>query len=385
MFSVDLWVLPLGLSFLLVISCIWVFSRMAPALGLIDRPGGRKQHALPTPLVGGISIAFALALVWAFFPGARPHYAISCGFFVLALLGVVDDRKPVPSSLKFLIQAGVACGVVALGDFRLSSVGELLPGWSPQLFWLGFPLSVFAIVSVVNAFNMCDGVDGLAGSLKLVVSLSLAVAAVIVGDSKVALSLFVLSAALLAFLSFNAPWADQRARVFLGDAGSMGVALLIACFALVLTNAQRGAVVPPVVALWVCALPLWDGLSVLLRRRSRGVSMMQPGRDHLHHLLQEQGRGAGRVVAIEAGSCLALSVAAIVCWQLHVPDWILVWTFVVGFAIFHLWQNRSWLALSLQVSAGHQSFSSSPPVETDPAVSYPLGGRKVVGELTRLP
>jgi UDP-GlcNAc:undecaprenyl-phosphate GlcNAc-1-phosphate transferase len=385
MVALDLWILPLALTFLLVMCSIWALSRMAPALGLIDRPGGRKQHAMPTPLVGGIAIAFALTLVWAFFPDIRPRHALIYGFFLLVLLGVLDDRKPVPSRLKFLIQAGVAGFVVALGDLGLSSLGELLPGWEPHLLWMAFPLSVFALMSVVNAFNMCDGVDGLAGSLKLVGSLSLAVAAVIVGDLKVALSLFALSAALLGFLSFNAPWADQRARVFLGDAGSMGVALLIACFALVLTSPQEGTVVPPVVALWVCALPLWDGLSVLLRRRSRGVSMMQPGRDHLHHLLQARGWGAGGVVVIEAGSCLAFSVAAIVFWQLHVPDWVLVWMFVISFAIFHVWQKRSWLAMSSRAGARYQSPSSPVSVEAGPVSSYPLAVQKIGDELTRLP
>lgn len=366
-----------------VLSCL-VLRRLAPVLGLMDRPGGRKRHAAPTPLVGGLALVVGLAVVWLMVPGVRPHPAWVLALGALVVLGVLDDRHPLSASLKFYIQAFVATGVVVLSDLALPHLGDLAPGWDPALLWLAVPFSVFAVLSVINAINMVDGVDGLAGSLSLVATGTLAAAAFMVGAAPIGLGLLALACALIGFLVFNAPLPGGRsARVFMGDAGSMGVGLLIACYALELSHPAPSPAMPAVVALWACAVPLADGLSVILRRRARGAGATHPGRDHLHHWLLDRGLSTHRVLAVEVGASALIAALGLALWRLGVPEWAMVWIFAGALLSFHAWQKRCWGSVSRQGLDAEASASSSlgdppslpvPPLEPFARPSESSGG-----------
>ena len=334
----------LALSLLTTLAAAEVFRRLAPRLGLLDRPGGRKQHCSPTPVVGGLAMAAGLAICWMLLPETRPHTAWMLGFAAFVSLGAVDDFLHLRAGSKFLIQGFIASCVVVGSGLALPSLGEVLPGWVVGLGVLSIPFAVFAIVSVMNAVNMSDGVDGLAGSLAVVAFLSLALMSSLAGHTVTAFQALLPTAALLGFLVFNVRGPKGvPARVFMGDAGSLSLGFLIAVFALVVASPDRVGV-PAAVVIWCCFVPLADGLSVILRRLSRRSGAMKPGRDHLHHLLLAKGLRPGGVVVAESGLGLSVALLAVMGWQLGLADWVLVAAFCGGFVAFHLSVSRAWAA-----------------------------------------
>lgn len=334
----------LALALLTTLVATEILRRLAPRFGLLDRPGGRKQHCSPTPVVGGLAMAAGLAVCWALLPETRPHTAWLLGFAAFVLLGAVDDSLHLRAGSKFLIQAFIATCVVIASELGLPSLGEVLPGWVVGLGVFSIPFAVFAIVSVMNAVNMSDGVDGLAGSLGVVALLSLALMSQLAGHTVTALQVLLPAAALFGFLAFNlrGPM-GLPARVFMGDAGSLSLGFLIAVFALVIASPDRVGV-PPAVVIWCCFMPLADGLSVILRRLSRRSGAMKPGRDHLHHLLLARGLRPGGVVAVESGLGMGAALLATIGWRLGLADWVLIAAFCGSFVAFHLLVSRAWAA-----------------------------------------
>lgn len=334
----------LALALLATLAATEILRRLAPRFGLLDRPGGRKQHRSPTPVVGGLAMAAGLGVCWALLPETRPHVAWLLGFVAFVLLGAVDDLLHLRAGSKFLIQAFIASCVVIGSGVALPFLGEVLPGWVVWLGALSIPFAVFAIVSVMNAVNMSDGVDGLAGSLGVVALLSLALMSSLAGHAITAFQALLPAAALLGFLAFNVRGPKGvPARVFMGDAGSLSLGFLIAVFALVVASPHRVGV-PAAVVIWCCFIPLADGLSVILRRMSRRSGAMSPGRDHLHHLLLAKGLSPGGVVVVESGLGLTAALLAIMGWQVGLADWVLVAAFCGGFVAFHLAVSRTWSA-----------------------------------------
>ena len=155
--------LSLWLAFVIGAGTTFALSRLAPSLHLIDHPGGRKAHAQPVPLVGGLAVAVALFLT-AWLTGMAPR----ASYFLLALTiviatGLWDDVAEISPRLKFAIQIVASAIMIWGAGIQLTSVGNLL-GWRPiGLSIFAIPLTIIAIVGVVNAVNMVDGLDGLSG------------------------------------------------------------------------------------------------------------------------------------------------------------------------------------------------------------------------------
>ena len=365
--------LAVTLSFFVTIASVGILKRIAPWLGLLDHPGGRKQHEISTPVVGGLAMGIGLFAAWLLVPGVRPPTAWMGGVLLFFVLGAIDDRAHLRAGPKFLFQAFISAAVVVGSEVSLHALGEIIPGWAPDLGWLAVPFSVFAIVSVMNAINMSDGVDGLAGSLCLVALLVLGGVAWLSGNAHVIELSGVLGACLAAFLIFNLRgWSGRPARIFMGDAGSLGVGFLIAIIALQLcslSTARGGA--PPAVVVWACFVPLADGLSVIAARLLRGQGATAPGRDHLHHLLLARGMTPAQVVAIEAGGGLGLAVLAIAAWQLGAPEWLLVLGFVALLSLFYAGVSSQWSRL--RRTHGRAVDESGLPDEVDIATDRVAG------------
>lgn len=314
--------LPSLLAVLLgtVLATEWLRTQ-ADRLALIDRPGGRKSHLRSTPVVGGLGMAFGLLLVWLMVPLLRPSVWMIFGFVALLILGAADDRRPISPVFKLVLQAlvvGVSLNGEALG---LQHVGELLPGLDVGFGPLAIPVAIFAVLSVINAFNMIDGVDGLSGSIGSVSFSALALSAWIAGDSNGAMIILLPIAALGGFLLFNLRWPKRSAAlVFMGDAGSLAFGYLLGVFALWIT--QGPAQVPALVAVWACALPLLDALTVIQRRSARGLRVTSPGADHLHHLLSQLGYSVRRIVLIESLAAAAFATVGIALWLAELSDWV---------------------------------------------------------------
>jgi len=308
MLNLSLLLAPLA-AFSIGLCAIRTIRRIALAVGFVDYPDRRRKlHEAPIPLGGGLAVWLATWSGWGIGLlgcSSNTREAGDAGWFYVALaiasfvilgLGVIDDRYGLCGRHKLAGQ--VAAAVILMG------LGLRIDAWSS--FGAEVKLGIFAylvtalwILLVVNAFNLIDGMDGFCGSLSLVASLAIAFLAYWsgrVGDAIVGLAL---AGALAAFLRDNLP----PARIYLGDAGSMTLGMLISALSIRACSDGPNTAVssPPLVAL--LTLPLLDVMTALVRRWLTGRSLFTPDRGHIHHCLRR--RLGSTVAALGAAVGLA--------------------------------------------------------------------------------
>ena len=319
-----------------------ILANLAPSLGLVDEPGGRKDQGRPVPVVGGIALVIAL-LVGGLLVGDSvlpPYFVAAAG--VLVVVSVRDDWHALHYIPRFGSQIVAVLVMVFGSGVQLASVGDLL-GWRPIGLWLlSVPITVFAVVGLINAMNLIDGMDGLAGSLALVAFAWYGYVASLLGDAGLASLAWVLCGGLAGFLLFNLrfPW-QPAARVYLGDAGSTLLGFALGWFAIALSQ-REGARLPPIAALWVVLLPLADTVSLMARRISRGQSPFQPDREHIHHFLLAQGLSVNAALVVLVGASACLGAVGVLGWRAGVPEPVLFWTFFLLFFAYHFAITAGW-------------------------------------------
>lgn len=314
---------------------ILVMRRPAERWQLVDVPGGRKRHAVPVAVTGGLAITIAtLVALAASFSAFGQYAAFFVGVVILALTGLLDDLGEVSAGAKMLVQVFAAVLMTSGGANFLISLGNLFATDAINTRLWGIPLTVFATVAVINAINMFDGLDGLAGSLSFVMLLFFAGFALVIGDLNAAKIIIVLAGAIVGFLFFNLPWPGRSEhRTFMGDAGSMVLGFAIAWFSVSLTQ-QNVNNVPAPTMLWVLGLLLMDVFTVTVRRLARRRSPMSPDRDHIHHILMRRGYSQRRTLVILVSINAALAAVGAIQWRLGVPDWWIFWSFLLVCAIY---------------------------------------------------
>lgn len=273
----------------------------ARRIGLVDKPNGRKQHRGRVPLIGGLCF-FLGTLVGLSYLGYFDRFisSLMAGAAVIVVAGVLDDANDLSVRSRLAVEAGAIALVIAASGIYVDDLGI----YGIKLGLLGIPFTVVAIVGLINAFNMLDGIDGLAASVAMT-----SIGAILLFDQVgwsspgVLLLLQVLFAALIPYLCVNLGWPDGR-KVFMGDAGSTLIGFLLA-WSLVFLSHGKVERMAPISVLWCVALPIMDTLAVMYRRIRLGRSPFKPDRQHLHHLVLDAGfppRAA--LVLIVAGSVL---------------------------------------------------------------------------------
>jgi UDP-GlcNAc:undecaprenyl-phosphate GlcNAc-1-phosphate transferase len=279
--------------------------------GLLDHAlTSRKIHGRPVPRLGGIAIvvAFFAPLVGLLFVDsavarifrAEPRSVVGLflGGLAVAALGIYDDLRGTGANKKLAVQLCVGALMYSLG-FRIDEIANPF-GPSLPLGPLGLPFTMLWFAGVVNAMNLIDGLDGLAGGVALIGLASSFVLALLRGDPLMMLLCAALAGAVLGFLFYN----FNPASIFMGDTGSMFLGFVLAAAGVQMQHSSGAAValLTPVVAL---GLPIGDTLLAMLRRLLRGRPMFQADREHIHHLLLAKGLS-------HRGACLALYAVAVV-------------------------------------------------------------------------
>jgi UDP-GlcNAc:undecaprenyl-phosphate GlcNAc-1-phosphate transferase len=213
---------------------------------------------------------------------------------LLVLLGALDDKYGLRVGVRVAVQVVAVLVVIGATGVHVHSLG-VLHGYELTLGWLGIPFTVFAVIGLINAFNLMDGIDGLAGCLALVSAGAVALLAQSYVPAPLTVIVFLLAAALYPFLLSNLGLLGKRAKVFLGDAGSVVLGYVIAWTLIALSQDVPRRISPGLV-LWCVALPVMDTLAVMYRRLKRGVSAFTPDRTHIHHLLMNAGWGPRRTL-----------------------------------------------------------------------------------------
>lgn len=300
------------LAFAVVAVLVPLCFPLAHRLGLYDVPGGRKQHDAPTLYVGGIFIVVAVALSFLIFDRKTGLSASTflAGSFLLALVGFLDDFRGLSARTRFAFQITVALMIIYVAHIQVENLGDVFGVAYVRLGWLAAPFTVFAVVGVINALNMIDGSDGLAGGLALTALLLFSAFALYAGNLEMVARLLTVAAAVTGFLLWNMrfPW-QPRARVFLGNAGSMVLGFVIAWAAVRLTQ-NTAHPVSPVLGPWVVAIPLIDCITLAFRRIRQGNSPFKADRNHIHHLLLDAGFSVGTIAWGLMGLSFALGIGA---------------------------------------------------------------------------
>lgn len=324
-----------------------VLAALAPRLGLVDLPDARKQHAGAVPLVGGIGVmlAFVLSAWWG---GRIGYFAEFAGPLALMFaVGLADDVHDLSARLKLLCQIVAASWLVWVTQARIDALplpflaGHFALGWAAQ------PLAVLLVVAILNAINMIDGLDGLAGGCLLVACVVLALAAAAVGRQELAMLAGWLAAALCGFLLWNARWPWQaRARVFLGDAGTLSLGLLLCWLILRLSLSWRGfdiTRVPLTVVLAPVAVPLADLVVVSFWRAAEGRNPMRADRGHSHHLLLGIGFSAVAAVRLMWVAAMLIGGATFCAWRAGVQEGRLLGVLLACLLGYLVWFRLNWL------------------------------------------
>ncbi|PKQ22131.1 MAG: undecaprenyl/decaprenyl-phosphate alpha-N-acetylglucosaminyl 1-phosphate transferase [Actinobacteria bacterium HGW-Actinobacteria-5] len=202
-------------------------------------------------------------------------------FAICHFTGLFDDFHELRARWKLLLQS-LAAIILVVAGFRFRMIP--LPGNLVDLGYLSYPLSFLWIVGVSNAINMIDGMDGLAGGLVAIAAFTYGIVYTSVGNSAAAITAFILAGAVLGFLFHNYP----PAKIFMGDSGSLFLGIAIATLPLL----GRGAYSESsglFVGITLVLIPVFDVFAAILRRLRRGVSVMSPDKEHLHHKVMSLG------------------------------------------------------------------------------------------------
>ena len=332
------------LTLLATPALIW----LAHHYGWLDHPSDRKHHVGAVPIVGGLAMAFAIAVTAAWhFAGTDHFWGLLSAVSIIVLIGFLDDQTSLPVGARFFAQ-GVATLIMALfADTQFATLGNLLGYGTVVLGMMALPFTIFSVLGITNALNLSDGMDGLAGGLALVTTVFLAAAAYISGKAFEFDALLILCGVLVGFLFFNMrfPW-QRRAKVFMGDSGSLMLGFLIA-WAIIRVTQGGGDTLPPAASLWLYAIPLWDTVSLMLRRMLKGKSPFHPGRDHLHHILLRLGYSDAQVVRFILLVAAACGLVGLWGWLWAVPDAVLFYAFLTVFALYFAGVHHAWKLMRL--------------------------------------
>lgn len=314
-----------------------LIMRLARRVGAVDRGGYRKVFEGAMPLLGGLGIALPLLLAgslasaggylllagsnWKWLLQHYPEHfdflynlasynrndllILVLGGVAILVLGLVDDTRGMRARWKLLGQVGVAA-FVCLAGYGLNTVALPFVGTIELGFLLGSLLTMFWIVGMINAFNLIDGVDGLASGIALVGVVALVILGFLQDNVYVTFVGSAMAGCLLGFLIYNFP----PARIFMGDTGSMFIGFTLAAMSLMGSQKSETAVIllTPTLAL---SFPIFETLISIVRRYLRGVPIFAGDNHHTHHRLLGKGYSQPRVVLTLYGVAICLATAAV--------------------------------------------------------------------------
>ncbi|WP_297829638.1 MraY family glycosyltransferase [Thermomonas sp.] len=319
------------LAFLITAGVMCLLRPVAHRLDLLDHPQGRKDHAAPTPVTGGLAIFIGCVAAFFLFQSSASDglRAFSAAALLLVVVGLWDDMRDVRWYWRILAQVVAALIIIFWGGVRVEQIGPVFGLPELSLGWLSVPFTVFATVGIINAMNMIDGADGQAGLLGLAALAMLMMASLYAGNTLLAERVSVLAGGLAGFLIWNLrlPW-RPRASAFLGNAGSALLGLVIAWVSFRLTQ-NPGHPVNPVLALWLLPIPVMDCLVVSVRRMRQGRSPFFADRSHIHHILQDAGFGPTRAALHLTWFSLLCGLAVGQAMRMDVPNPVLLALFVL--------------------------------------------------------
>jgi UDP-GlcNAc:undecaprenyl-phosphate GlcNAc-1-phosphate transferase len=331
-------------AFFSAFMAIKIFKPLAIDVGLVDKPNARKHHEGQIPLIGGISIfvaVLAASLLWLPNTIELRMYLIASAMMVF--IGALDDKYDLKVRIRIVGQIIIASLMIyGVGDY-ISNLGDLFGFGAVELGPVGIIFTYIAIIVVINAYNMVDGIDGLVGSLSLNTFTAIALLFLMSGNHDYVSYPLILATATLPYLMFNLGFFKKYTKkIFMGDAGSMFIGLSV-IWLLSMGTQGENASFRPVTALWICAVPLMDMLAIVMRRYRKGKSPFKPDRDHLHHILQRAGLSSTQALIAISGFSVLMSIIGLLSEYFQVPESIGLIAFIIVFVLYNKYARHfSW-------------------------------------------
>jgi UDP-GlcNAc:undecaprenyl-phosphate GlcNAc-1-phosphate transferase len=314
-----------------------------------DHTNDRKIHSGDVPRLGGIGFAVVFviaAIIIVFFTRKLDSIIrfLPClaGICIIVVFGVWDDFRPMKSHTKLLIQVLAALCVIIPGyTFRRFVFFD--GGILENIPWLSYPITLLWIVGLTNALNLIDGVDGLAGGVSAIIALTFGFIFFRFAETPSAAMLCVcLLGAIIGFLVFNAPL--PRAKIFMGDGGSQFLGFTLALLPL-LEEHDTTASLPVPYAVALLAIPIFDTIAAVWRRRRDGRRIDSPDKAHIHHKMMNMGFKARGIDAALFGLQLLISILVVI--SLYTSKWISLGMLIaaylsvtVFFSVFHFLNRK---------------------------------------------
>lgn len=267
-------------TFLTSLILTHLMIKISKNMNIMDIPNERSVHKKPTPLLGGIAIFLSFLFGFILFGNQNPlMISILIASFLILLLGIFDDIKPIKARYKFVIHILVALIVVFYGGLKLTHVDIF--SLSLNFKWMSPYITILIIVGIINAVNLIDGLDGLCAGISSIYFLTIGVIALILNKFNgldIILS-FIMLGATLGFLVFNYP----PAKIFMGDTGSTFLGLMISV--IMLLGFKTVTLTSLLIPLVLLILPITDTLFAIIRRALNKKPIGQADKEHIHHQL----------------------------------------------------------------------------------------------------
>ena len=323
-------------GFFAAAAALWSGRALALRHRYLDRPGGRKQHRGAVPPIGGLVIIPVFTLLYCLtMPAPAKDWPLFAGLFLLLGAGAYDDRYGIHPWIKFAVQIIAAALVVFVGGVTVKNLGPLFGGDDLRFYGIGAGIfALAALVLLINALNMMDGLDGLCGGVCAAILIWLIAAATKQQQPAAIAGALCLLAPLLAFLAFNMrhPW-RERAAVFLGDAGSMTLALIIGWLCLKHAGPPQKIMWPISVA-WLLAVPVMDTLALFTLRLLKKRHPFSADRNHLHHRFEARGFSVpGTVLSVIGAVMLTGAIGVVGMWG-HIPPALMAGLWILALAVY---------------------------------------------------
>jgi UDP-GlcNAc:undecaprenyl-phosphate GlcNAc-1-phosphate transferase len=303
--SIPLYVLTFLLAFGFSLYLTPVFRRAALKFGIMDRPqGSLKKQAEPVPYLGGLAVYLSFLLATGLiYQYSREVLGILLAGAIIVILGLIDDFGVLSPNVKLLGQFVAAC-VLVKASIYIKLV--FLPTW------VAIPLTILWVLAITNAFNLIDIMDGLASGVGAIAAMVLVVVNYQSGRELIVPLSLALAGSLAGFLRYNL----KPARIYLGDAGSLFVGLMLAALSMngAYTRVSLLGVIAPVLILGV---PIFDMLLVMYIRFRRGIPVMQGSPDHFALRLRKWRLSVEQTVILSYAAGLTLGVVALILTRLQ--------------------------------------------------------------------
>lgn len=253
-------------------------SLVSRKINVVDVPGGRHIHQKITPRMGGLAIYSAFMIGCALFLKVDQQlFAVLIGGSIIAISGFLDDLISLSPKIKLVFQIVAALVVVLYGDVRIDSIN--IGFFSFDFGFFSIIITMLWIIGITNAVNLIDGLDGLCAGVASIILATLATLSFMQGRMDIVLICLILLGSTLGFLFYN----FYPASIFMGDTGSLFIGFMIATISLLGFKSTAILTLGP--AIFILAIPILDTFLSIIRRKLKGVAIMSPDKEHLHHTL----------------------------------------------------------------------------------------------------